>query len=1819
MKKLFLPLLICALALIALSPLSSAKNPQHGARLAGYPVARPTPSPRDLARGYKAAIPKDQNAQQSPPTEATDANSAEPGKQVSSATLPKKPTLALRVAEEEEEEEGDEPLSDIDPQTLRDLKRNSALLLRQDGADSVSTTNHTTTEDSAAAKTNPSNPSLNSAPVPSAPNSFQSFAGVDDSDQLDGFLHTPPDADIAVGPTHIVTVVNSMFAIYSKTGTLVSTNSLQSWFNNVCAGCSIFDPRITYDTGASRWVMMALYRDSVSQSKILISVSQTSNPTGSWWNYSLDSVLNYSNENTWADYPDVGFDGIPAASGGAIYITVNQFTFTTRSFRTAVLYILPKSSLYNGTSLNYWRAWDRKNSDNSQAFTFRASKTYGNPGGEFLINTRNNGSTVSVWRVNPTYPPAAVDWTLQTTVNIGSYSIAPNATQPGTTDAMDTIDNRIYNAVWQNNRLYAAFTEAHNWGSGTVAAFRYLKINTSSNTAEINETFGADGLHYYSPAIATDSSDNIVLVFSRSGPSEYAGARYTGRLTTDSTAQGSAQLKAGTATIFKRSDADQNRWGDYQGAAIDPSDGNKVWIYGQWAVDLSAASNDYDWGTWIGQVQFSGVAPSPANDNFASAQVISGSSGSVAGSNINATKETGEPNHAGLTGGASIWYQWQAPSSGNVTMTTTGSSFDTVLGVYTGSSVNALTLIASNDDDPTSTGVTSRVTFNAVAGTIYRIAVDGYGGSTGSVTLNWTLTAACSYSISPPSRSFTSGSGTGSITVTAGAGCTWTASSNAAWIVITSGSSGTGNGTVSYSVSANTGASSRSGAITVSGQNFTGTHNVSQNPPSVLTVASLNPASGVSISVSPSDINVLGSGTTQFTRTYHNNTSVSLTAPSTVNGNTFQKWQRDGADWTTALSTSLTMDTSHTMTAVYIPKVQVTIQTNPSGRTFTVDGVTYSAAVTLSWNAGSLHTISTTSPQSAGTGSQYVWSNWSDGGAISHSVSPTSNTTYTANFILTTQPSVATTAATSVASTSATLNGLINPNGSATNGWFEWGTSQTLATFSSTPLQAMGSGGSSVAINSVLSNLNPTTTYYYRVAASNSLGTSKGSILSFTTPLPSMNVIWTNAVGVSVSGNTLTKTASSIWGNAGASSSQSLTSGDGYMEFTATSNTDARLAGLSKGDTDQNWQDVDFGIDPANNGQVYIYEAGVARGVFGTYASGDRFRVAVEGGVVKYYRNGGLLYTSTVAPAYPLLVDSAIYSTGASVANTVIAGLSLQSTLPPTENVAWANIVGATASGNTLTKTASSIWGNSGGSSTRAISSGDGYMEFTATSNTDARLAGLSKGDTDQNWQDVDFGIDPANNGQVYIYEAGIARGVFGTYASGDRFRVAVVGGVVKYYRNGGLLYTSTVAPAYPLLVDSALYSTGVTVSDAVIGGSSLQNVSTNPPSVQNVAWANIVGATASGNTLTKTASSIWGNAGASSSQSLTSGDGFMEFTASSNTDARLAGLSKGDTDQNWQDVDFGIDPANNGQVYIYEAGVARGVFGTYASGDRFRVAVEGGVVKYYKNGGLLYTSTVAPTYPLLVDSAIYSTGASVANTVIAGSSLQIVATTENVSWANIIGASVSNNTLTKFAAVGWGNAGAISDRAISSGDGYMEFTASSNTDARLAGLSKGDTDQNWQDVDFGIDPANNGQVYIYEAGVARGVFGTYASGDRFRVAVEGGVVKYYRNGGLLYTSMVAPAYPLLVDSAIYSTGGTISNAVISGFLQSGTANALPLDKADGQYMWAARTAIPLNGFRSADLYAEIAGYYERKLGRKQSAADVMPLTFYITKGTYRH
>lgn len=160
-------------------------------------------------------------------------------------------------------------------------------------------------------------------------------------------------------------------------------------------------------------------------------------------------------------------------------------------------------------------------------------------------------------------------------------------------------------------------------------------------------------------------------------------------------------------------------------------------------------------------------------------------------------------------------------------------------------------------------------------------------------------------------------------------------------------------------------------------------------------------------------------------------------------------------------------------------------------------------------------------------------------------------------------------------------------------------------------------------------------------------------------------VTWTDLVNVTVtSGNTLKKIAGcgTCW-DAGATSVQEITSGDGYAEFTATETTTTRALGLGNVNTDASGTDIEFAIALHSDGTAAMYESGSWVGDFGpssTYATGDVFRIAVEGGVVKYYKNGLLgdrrnAMFPPVAPTYPLQMDTSLNSMNATISGAVIS------------------------------------------------------------------------------------------------------------------------------------------------------------------------------------------------------------------------------------------------------------------------------------------------------------------------------------------------------------------------------------------------------------------------------------------------------------------------------------------------------------------------------------------------------------------------------------
>ena len=165
------------------------------------------------------------------------------------------------------------------------------------------------------------------------------------------------------------------------------------------------------------------------------------------------------------------------------------------------------------------------------------------------------------------------------------------------------------------------------------------------------------------------------------------------------------------------------------------------------------------------------------------------------------------------------------------------------------------------------------------------------------------------------------------------------------------------------------------------------------------------------------------------------------------------------------------------------------------------------------------------------------------------------------------------------------------------------------------------------------------------------------------------------------------------------------------------------------------------------------------------------------------------------------------------------------------------------------------------------------------------------------------------------------------------------------------------------------------------------------------------------------------------------------------------------------------------------------------------------------------------------------------------GSAIKPVGTSAPT-WTNVVGCSVgSDNSVTKTAATAAWDAGAISTQSISS-DGYVSTVVAETNTYRMIGFGNADVSQSYGDIEFAVCPMADGTLAVYESGAQKWSGGSYVTGDVLKVAVENGVVKYYNNSALLYTSAITPTFPLYVDTSLYTQGATLKQVNLYGQTQ---------------------------------------------------------------------
>lgn len=343
------------------------------------------------------------------------------------------------------------------------------------------------------------------------------------------------------------------------------------------------------------------------------------------------------------------------------------------------------------------------------------------------------------------------------------------------------------------------------------------------------------------------------------------------------------------------------------------------------------------------------------------------------------------------------------------------------------------------------------------------------------------------------------------------------------------------------------------------------------------------------------------------------------------------------------------------------------------------------------------------------------------------------------------------------------------------------------------------------------------------------------------TPVPDASsvtpVVWTYTVNATVNGNTLTKSGGCNGClDAGGASQQSITSGDGYLEFSIGGSQKLHYAGLSVQQAATAGNKIDFGLR-LEGSRAEVRENGRYRSET-AIVSGDKVRISVSAGKVNYARNGKVFYTSKVKPVYPLRAYSTLLGTNSTISNAVFATEAVSAApepapildpvvqpepivIPPPSptGATWSALVNALAVGDTLTKTGGCDGcADAGGASGVLINSGAGHLQIVVGSGAGQTWSGLSVQKDGMTPDEIDFGFAFYGT-YAEVRENGAYRSETAVQ-SGDVLRVSVADGKVSYSRNGTVFHTSTVAPVYPLRGYASLLSSGSSVQAKVVAGS---------------------------------------------------------------------------------------------------------------------------------------------------------------------------------------------------------------------------------------------------------------------------------------------------------------------------------------------------------------------------------------------------------------
>ena len=494
------------------------------------------------------------------------------------------------------------------------------------------------------------------APTPS----FRGFTGLTHLQQRTArngnqFSTEPPDQGLAVGNGLVLEAVNSALNVYDTNGIQQLPNPVAlseffglppginrtTGFNGVFPG----DPVALFDPESQRWFIVAWAQLNTAtglplqQSRLYLAVSETSDPTGDYFIYILNTTL--------AQNPDQGGPRIPdfphfAVDHYGLYISINEFNITPEGnidgFIDATILAISKGDLINGSGGTFPRVV-RFPLPFSSGFEFTVFPAYTPPGGGPLLANGGTQFFVSSRFVNNTEHSLAI-WALTNTSSLNSANPNLNLravvveTQPfhfptgaavqkkgfhplgeslgEPVEKLDPGDFRTISATYSSGRLWSTLTSQMLDAQG-VRRFvaEYFAFNPEINGAFFTASLVTQGVVARSganllyPAIAVNAQQRGGIVFTLVGPNDYPSAAF---VPVNNTSVGAIQIaRAGNEpedgfTGYPEFGGDGvARWGDYSAAAVDNTDG-AVWMATEYTPDIARTSLA-NWCTYVIRLQ----------------------------------------------------------------------------------------------------------------------------------------------------------------------------------------------------------------------------------------------------------------------------------------------------------------------------------------------------------------------------------------------------------------------------------------------------------------------------------------------------------------------------------------------------------------------------------------------------------------------------------------------------------------------------------------------------------------------------------------------------------------------------------------------------------------------------------------------------------------------------------------------------------------------------------------------------------------------------------------------------------------------------------------------------------------------------------------------------------------------------------------------------------------------------------------------------------------------------------------------------------------